>query len=281
MVNPTPRQILDALVNAGLTVKAMSGWSTRGRAWNETGPGLVGVMMHHTATASATGSTGAPSLEWCMNRSGRYPFCNAVIGRDGVVYLLTALSAWHSGKGGPWDAAGVPKDRGERSIFGVEIDDPGRSKTLTKAQIVAAGKLASALSGLCGWPTTRIITHYNWTNGSGGVMSGYRGPQDADGNDGTPRVRVLPTYGRKNDTKYSHDFWRLEAAKYKPASVKPPYTITVGGRTPVSHARAAQILGMSNNRFRVWNGNLPDPLPAGTVLRVPGDIKPKPVHAGQ
>lgn len=227
MPNPSPSDILNALTAGGVRVKTVKGWNTRGRPWNYSGPGLVGVMLHHTSTSSATGPTGCPSLEWCCNWGGNYPFANAIISRDGILYLLSALSAWHSGKGGAWNSAGVPRDSGHYSTFGIEIDDPGvRKGTITPAQIATAAKTAAALQKLCKWPAlTRVITHYNWTNGSGGVMTGYRGPQDALCEDGTPKKNVLPTIGRKVDTLESHDFWRKETAKYtstvKPA-VKPP-----------------------------------------------------------
>ncbi|MEN6306039.1 MAG: hypothetical protein ABFD96_25160, partial [Armatimonadia bacterium] len=103
MNQPTPREIKVALrdwVPANLLI-FRPGWKDRGRPWTY---GIRGLMVHHWA------GTGDGGQEWMEQRSSQYPYCNNTIRRDGRVMIVSALSAWHSGLGGPWGRAGVPKD---------------------------------------------------------------------------------------------------------------------------------------------------------------------------
>lgn len=220
--NPTPSQVLAALRDHGVDVQTYKGWDTKGRPWttpeDPSGPGgLRGIIMHHTATASASIKNPAPSLDWCANAYSK-PACNMLVGKTpGHTYLLAAGSVWHSGDGGPWPAIGINQaaNIGHYRIFGVEIDDPGvKVGTITDYQIEQAARIGAALADLCGWPDlSRVITHGAWTDGSYGVNP--KGPS--------------PWVGRKNDTiagpwgdypgakvarDYNPVFWREEVAKY-------------------------------------------------------------------
>jgi len=210
---PTPAQVVEAIRDHGVPLRLYRGWDTRGRDWGSYG-GLQAVVNHHTATASATGSTGAPSLEWCVSATSRGA-CNLLIGRGrDDVWMITAGSAFHSGNGGPWPALGVSSGNTLHTrAFGIEIDDPGRTiGSMTDTQVEMTGRVNAALQDLCGWGSERIITHQCWTNGCHGVNPNGRSPY----------------YGRKNDTlegngtgPYSATFWRANAAKYLAAPPKP------------------------------------------------------------
>jgi hypothetical protein len=215
--NPTPSQVLAALLDHGADVQTYKGWDTKGRPWNYDGGGLRAIIMHHTATASASIKNPAPSLNWCANAYDR-PAANMLVGKvPGTTYLLSAGSCWHSGDGGPFPAIGITRaaNVGHFRMFGIEIDDPGlKVGTITDYQIEQSARIAAALSDLCGWPDlSRVITHGAWTDGSYGVNP--NGPS--------------PFKGRKNDTiagpwgdypgattarDYNPIFWRQEVAKY-------------------------------------------------------------------
>lgn len=215
---PTPNQVRDALGDHGVPVRLYQGWNTIGRAWDAQGGGLDATVTHHTATASATGSSGAPSLNWCATAFSK-PAANMLVGRGKQdVWLLSAGSCFHPGDGGPFTALGLGVGNVlHYRAFGIELDDPGRSiGSLTDWQIECNGRILAAMQDLTGMPNDRHITHTCWTNGCHGVnKSGSRSPY----------------YGRKNDTlgdsggltgPYSATFWRAEAKKYLGGGTVPP-----------------------------------------------------------
>ena len=219
--NPTPSQVLAALRDHGVDVQTYDGWETRGRSWvtseDPNGPGgLLGLVMHHTATPSASIKNPAPSLNWCVNAYDR-PAANMLIGKTpGHTYLLSAGSCWHSGDGGPFPAVGIKQaaNVGHFRLFGIEIDDPGTQYgSLTAYQIEQAARVAAALSDLCGWPLDRVITHQAWTDGSYGVNP--NGPSPFLGRKGDTLHKNWAEYpGATVAENYNPVFWREEAAKY-------------------------------------------------------------------
>lgn len=218
-LNPTPEQIRQVMVKHGVPLHLYAKWDTIGREW--AGPdgsqGLMGVVLHHTATESATGNDGIPSLQY-VARHWNMPGANWCIGRDGDAWLLSAGSCWHSGDGGPWPAIGVEHagNVGHFRLAGIEIDDPGVSNTITAAQIDSVGKILAAYKELCGWGQERIITHGDWTDAGNWLTdpTGHPSP-------------VGPYEHRKSDTLrkwYSGTFWRQVAAQHAtvpPAPVPP------------------------------------------------------------
>jgi hypothetical protein len=190
MKQPTPKEIKTALrdwVPSGL-LTFRPGWKERGRPWTY---GIRGAMVHHWAGTGDGGQT------WMEARDGAYPFCNATVRRgtgtskDGEVMVVSALSAWHSGLGGPWGRAGVPKDLAHLMVWGIEMEGPLSSTKygvddMTDAQWDSTARMICALREVAGpeaFPNfQRAITHANWTDGTAGVAN-----------------FTLPTVGRKND----------------------------------------------------------------------------------
>jgi hypothetical protein len=216
--NPTPSQILAALRDHGVDVQTYKGWDTVGRPWRgpDGSPGLTGSVVHHTATASATGTKGAPSLYWAVTAYDK-PVCNLLVGRGpGDTYLLSGGSAYHCGDGGPVPALGIPSRGflGQTRLWGIEIDDPGNGTTMTPYQVENVGRTLAALTELCGWdPDKAIGTHKCYTDGCHGWNP--NGPSQ--------------TVGRKNDTMdgawrqypgdplpkpYNAPFWRQETKRF-------------------------------------------------------------------
>lgn len=213
--NPTPQQVADAIRDHGVPLRLAEGWDTRCRKWNYDGGGLYGVVNHHTANSTATGSSGAPSLWWLLNAYSM-PAANMLIGRgDRDVWLAAGGSVWHSGDGGPWPAIGInkPGNVGHYRLFGIEIDDAGVGLTMTDSQIEYTARVNAALMDLCGWGEERIITHQAWTDGSYGVNP--NGPSPWLGRKGDTLHKAWREYpGSKVAENYNPIFWRQEALKY-------------------------------------------------------------------
>lgn len=107
------------LLEAGLKVAEDPGWQSRGRA--EMGQ-VLGVMVHHTATAShATGNM--PTLRTL--RDGRAdlpgPLSQLGLGRDGTWYVIAAGRANHAGKG-LWNGI----QAGNSHFIGIECEHSGQ-----------------------------------------------------------------------------------------------------------------------------------------------------------
>lgn len=175
---------------AGVKVVVARGARTRGRSWAY---GIRGVVEHHTA------GVGDGVVAYMENRNGNYPFCNATVRRDGTIVILSALSAWGSGTGGPWPAAGVPKDQGHAYLWQTEYESWGRERDFTPEMWRAQAALDCAIREVAGAKSfpdfSRLINHSDWTNGGKQLGLNY----------------WLPTRWRKNDTLYPARKFRKNA----------------------------------------------------------------------
>lgn len=200
---PTAKEIQQALLDHGVNAKFYKGWDQKGRSWDN---GMQACVVHHTSTASAREGNGAPSLYWAVSAYAPMAVANQLVGKDkNTNWYLSAGATYHSGDGGPWSAVGV----GVGNVlhwraWGIEIDDPGRGKSINSYQIEQVARTLAALWDLNEWPEdgSRIITHGDWTDS---------GPYLGEKNYGPYRYR-------KNDTLrnyYDQNFWRTEARKYR------------------------------------------------------------------
>jgi len=189
---PTASQIESAFKAHGVRYKVEPlKAGSPGRAWSS---GLRAIVDHHTA--------GSNSLALLQNSGGNYPSVQVLISKDGIVHVLTWLSCWGSGDGGPW--SGVA-DKNSLHLVGWqnEVESLGGTKDFTTEQMESLGRVNAALVSL-GVPAENEINHEDWTDGTNGV-GGY----------------PLPTNGRKIDTLYETPDLRANTAKYKAA---PPTT---------------------------------------------------------
>ncbi|MGV0949372.1 MAG: hypothetical protein ACOYB3_01780 [Azonexus sp.] len=194
---PTQAQVEAAFKRHGVNyVIAPLRAGARGRPWAS---GIRAIVDHHTA--------GSNSLGYLSNAGGTYPFVNTLIQRDGKVQVLSCLSTWGSGDGGPWNGIAA-KNSLHLVGWQNEVEDLGKGQTFTAAQLESLGRVNAALVSL-GVPASNEINHRDWTDGSAPV-GGY----------------PLPTKGRKTDTKYDGAWLRSNTAKYKigtpPKPVTPP-----------------------------------------------------------
>jgi hypothetical protein len=198
MRTPTPTEIATALRDwvPAKDLIFRPGWDTRGRKWSY---GIRGAMVHHWAGSGDGGQT------WMEARSGAYPFCNNTVRFDGRVMVLSALSAWHSGTGGPWARAGVPKDLAHLMVWGIEMEGPRPGTKfgvddMTEAQWRSTTRVICAIRDVAGkeaFPNfQRVVRHGDWTDGTNGVS-------DAP----------LVTLRRKNDVWADTQFIRRLARK--------------------------------------------------------------------
>ena len=181
MNKPTPAEVAAALKDYGTDFQTYKGWDRAGSS-ND----CKGVLLHHTATSSASLDNPAPTLGWCVSAYDK-PVANALIGKKaGYTYLFAAMNgaAYHCGEGGPWPWAGIPQGNRPDLLWGIEIDDPGVKATLTDYQVDNAAKMVAGLWDVFGWTDDRSIgTHKCWTDGCHGE-----------------NTTASPNLGRKNDT---------------------------------------------------------------------------------
>lgn len=187
MRTPTAQQVADSLEkwiqSKRQPLEYEAGWSTRGRPWSN---GIRATTVHHWA------GVGDGAAAWMAQQgTSDYPYCNIIVRRDGRVRLLSALSAWHCGVGGPYGKAGIPKDAGHLMMFGIEMEGPESvtpygEDDMTEIQWKRVAQINCAIREVAGpvaFPGfNRVISHQCWTDGCHGVSK-------------TP----LPSVGRKND----------------------------------------------------------------------------------
>lgn len=220
---PTPNAVRDAVKASGVSFELCDGWDNpANRAY---GGGVWDpqyVLLHHTANSGAGGNN--PSLNWVLhNQYAPVRACNFLIGRDGTVYVVYALGAYHAGLGGPgrWgDGPYVNQDAMNHYAWGIEIESKGTSKKvtavdgITPAQFEAASRLTASLLDLMSptVSTERAINHRTWAPGRKSdtkyslkrwhpLIEGYRQrnqtplPAPGEGGEAAPRVLKVGSTG--------------------------------------------------------------------------------------
>jgi len=217
---PTPAQIEAAFKSHGVNyvlvpLKAKS----EGRPWSQ---GLRAIIDHHTA--------GTNSLGYLENSGGSYPYVNSLIDKQGVVHVLSRLSCWGTGKGGPW--VGVAAADSLHLVgWSTEVESMGQVPDFTPQQLESLGRQNAALLSL-GIPAANEINHKGWAS----CVAGH--PVDVA--------------GRKHDTLYHIEVLRANTLKYvhhKPPPVAPPHYAYRQGKKVYSNKMHA---GQSNSDS-VWN----------------------------
>lgn len=149
--------LADCLRQAGLPVREIPGWRTRGHG-EFSAAGVLGVICHHTA-GPATGAypsesvvvTGRPGLEG--------PLANLGLDRNGVWIIVSAGQAWHAGSG---SASWCPPNQGNNRCLGVEAESVGTRDDWSDAQRGSYPRGVAALLSHLGLPASRAIGHLEW-----------------------------------------------------------------------------------------------------------------------
>jgi hypothetical protein len=170
----------------GTKARFMSGWDNNwmGPWQGQAGRKPVALVLHHTAGAatSSTNPANAGNKHGANDGQINYvahhfsaPASNFVLDRDGCLYTAAAYPCWHSGLGEftvpPWKQLGVPKNRGNEYMLGVEIVSKGLTKDFTAAQKEGLVRLIFACADASDWATTqtyRLPRHRDWAVGRKG-----------------------------------------------------------------------------------------------------------------
>lgn len=195
MKQPTPAEVKKSLIKwlGKNNVVFKPGWDKRGRSWSG---GVRGVMVHDLVGVDQG------AIDWTNAAGESMPYCNSVTTADGKVIINSVLSVWHSGAGGPWPKADVPKDQASYFIWGIEHAVWGKKlDEYTPAMVDATAKTVCAIREVAGdaWPKRyawqRLVRHASWTDGGKELGLSY----------------YLSTRGRKVDTLRDLVLWRKEA----------------------------------------------------------------------
>jgi hypothetical protein len=144
--------IPQVLRNAGLDVRELDGWATRGN----TSINPRGVVLHHSADQS---SNPAAYARFLFN--GRTdlpgPLYNVYADRDGVQWVIGAGRANHAGSGG-WKGLA-----GNSSVFGYCLGNNGLGEAYPPVQMVAAETALVAILRFLDVPADMLCGHKEWT----------------------------------------------------------------------------------------------------------------------
>jgi hypothetical protein len=147
--------LADVLRDAGLPVREIAGWRTRGHGAMGT---PLGVLAHHTA-GPASGAYPSERVVVSGRSSLPGPLANLGLDRNGVWIIVAAGKAYHAGTGSaPW----VPAGQGNFHLIGVEAESVGTRDDWTPAQRTNYPRGVAALLRHLGLPADRAIGHKEW-----------------------------------------------------------------------------------------------------------------------
>jgi len=183
--------LADVLRRAGLPVREIAGWQSRGHG--EMGQ-ILGVLAHHTA-GPRTGNypsegvvvNGRPGLDG--------PLANLGLARDGTWVIVAAGQAWHAGTG---SISWCPANTGNTHLLGVEAESCGVIDDWTDAQRGSYPRGVAALLSYLRLPASRLIGHKEWA----------------------PTRKVDPAFWDMNQFRADVARWQAVASK-PPASPSP------------------------------------------------------------
>lgn len=154
-------QVLVAISDVGY----YSGWENRCRSSGGF-DNLLGILCHHTATSASGSFDGYCKVAWTSHPAK--PVANISLGRGGEIMVGVAGASNHAGVGGPWPMSKgtVPRDSGNRYLFGIEALNTGVGEPWPDVQQERYLALVAALCAGYGLnPTTDVISHHEYTPG--------------------------------------------------------------------------------------------------------------------
>jgi N-acetylmuramoyl-L-alanine amidase-like protein len=155
-------RIATRLRAAGLNVREVAGWKTRGRDFAGVSPPFNprGSVNHHTAGPPKAQGSLTPSLR--IVTEGRSdlpgPLCNVYLGYDNVVYVVAAGVANHAGLPDGGSCRGMT---GNSQAYGLEVEHPG-TFPLGTARTLLAARIHAALIWHQDIPATQVVQHWEW-----------------------------------------------------------------------------------------------------------------------
>lgn len=146
----------EVLRAAGLVVREVPGWQTRGHgAMGD----VAGVLAHHTA-GPAAGNFPSERVVVQGRPDLAGPLANLGLARDGTWVVVAAGQAWHAGTGFvEWSG----RDNGNSRLLGVEAESTGVADDWTPAQRESYPRGTAALLTRLGLGPERVIGHKEWS----------------------------------------------------------------------------------------------------------------------
>lgn len=144
------------LQRAGLRVKKVAGWESRGGS----GANFRATTFHHTASGRNSGD--APCLGLVTRGTSVVPgpLCNILISRSGVVYLIAAGRANHAGLGGP--LRGIPQNSANKMSVGFECENNGLGEPWPREQLQAIDTAFAVTLKFLRRRARRHFAHREW-----------------------------------------------------------------------------------------------------------------------
>lgn len=156
----------------------MPKWSdVRSTGWQGGGVPKA-LVLHHTAAASTSSVNPAnpgnkrgadAGIVSFIQSHYEVPAANFTLLRWGGIVVHSAYPIWHAGlgsfKGTAWKSLGIPDNKGNDYMLGVEIVDKGAGKTITDAQWDSLKFLLLACKDASGWQNIGLLRrpqHRDW-----------------------------------------------------------------------------------------------------------------------
>jgi hypothetical protein len=147
------RRVRDRLRARGFVVHEVPHWETRGAGTLRPG----GKVNHHTAGSRSGGNTASLRLVTFGREGLRNALCNWYEARNGDLYIVAALTAWHAGSG---DWQGLS---GNSRVIGLEAENDGVGEPWSSRMLDAAVALDVECMREFGYPVLMIPEHKEWT----------------------------------------------------------------------------------------------------------------------
>lgn len=150
----------DWLRAVGLKVVEVQGWQTRARSSGGFASPPLGVQWHHTASQT----TPQNDTNYMFHNAQDAPIGNALIARDGSIWLGAAGAANTAGKGGPLTLSRgtVPLDGANSRTWAFEVANNGVGEAWPQVQIDAYFKASNEMNRRFGNKPTDVFNHQTW-----------------------------------------------------------------------------------------------------------------------
>lgn len=140
------------LRNAGLEVRELDGWQTRGNATINP----KGVVVHHDASHASTSDASYAKFLARGRTDLAGPLYNVRAARDGTQWVIAAGKANHAGKGG-WKGLA-----GNSSVFGYDLANNGVGEAYPAVQLRSAETAIAAICRFLDIPADMVCGHKEW-----------------------------------------------------------------------------------------------------------------------
>lgn len=149
----------DVLRAAGLTVVEVSGWKSRGPAYNKA-PRIF--LYHHTAENRNSGNAGGLSVVTHGRPGLDGPIANLYLARNGTVYIVASGYSYNAGRGNA-RAAGLPSVTGNSETIAMEMANDGVGEPYSAVMYTAAIRVGAAIARKLNLPTSNFLGHKEWS----------------------------------------------------------------------------------------------------------------------